>query len=487
MPSIQTPQWVRDAVFYQIFPDRFAQSVQVPKPTNLEPWNTPPTVHGFKGGDLLGVLEHLDYLQDLGITAIYFNPIFQSVANHRYHTHDYWRVDPILGGDRAFRRFLDEAHSRGVRVVLDGVFNHASRGFFQFNHVVENGPASPYTDWFMVKRFPLRPFGAPKGQHGYESWWDLPELPKLNVATPAVREFLWDVATHWIKLGIDGWRLDVPSEIDDDAFWQEFRARVKSVNPEAYILGEIWHDSQRWLQGDQFDAVMNYPVTRACLGFFVGENLLQSEVERTGYHHIDTLDAKGFMDEVDRVANLYDRQISEVQFNLLGSHDTPRFKTLARGDSSAYRLATLFLMTYPGAPCIYYGDEIGLEGNRDPGCRGTFPWDEGVWDQPLHDHVRRCISLRRDHAVLRRGDFRPLFSGHGVVAYGRQLANDTAIVVLNTGRHPVTLDIPVEGYAPESEVYHDVWHTTQYHVSGGSLDFVRIPARDGVVLTNQRT
>jgi cyclomaltodextrinase len=228
MTSIGTPEWVRDAIFYQIFPDRFARSERVPKPSNLEPWDSPPTTHGFKGGDLLGVAERLDYLQDLGVTAIYLNPVFQSTANHRYHTHDYYRVDPILGGNSALRTLLDEAHRRNMRVILDGVFNHASRGFFQFNHIVENGAMSPYVDWFIVKQFPLRPYHAPWGQHGYEAWWNLPALPKLDVSTPAVREFLWNVASHWIEFGVDGWRLDVPAEIDDDEFWREFRVRVKA-------------------------------------------------------------------------------------------------------------------------------------------------------------------------------------------------------------------------------------------------------------------
>ena len=249
MRSMEIPHWAADAIFYQIFPDRFARSETVAKPNNLEPWNTPPTRHGFKGGDLLGIAEHLDYLLDLGVTALYLNPIFQSTANHRYHTHDYYQVDPILGGNKALRALLDRAHQRGMRVILDGVFNHASRGFFQFSHVAENGPASPYVDWFYVNNFPLRPYNARRGKQGYEAWWNLPALPKLNVSTPAVREFLWDVAAYWIEFGADGWRLDVPAEIDDDLFWQEFRRRVRAVNPEAYLVGEIWDDARRWLQG----------------------------------------------------------------------------------------------------------------------------------------------------------------------------------------------------------------------------------------------
>jgi neopullulanase len=482
MMSMETPEWVRDAVFYQIFPDRFARSERVPKPSNLESWDSPPTVFGFKGGDLLGVVEHLDYLQDLGITALYLNPIFQSAANHRYHTHDYYRVDPILGGNEALRALLDAAHAREMHVILDGVFNHASRGFFQFHHILENGPASPYLDWFFVHGHPLRPYHAPGGQHGYEAWWGLPALPKLNTKTPAVREFLWNVGAHWIEFGIDGWRLDVPGEIDDDTFWREFRRRIKGANPEAYIVGEIWHDAHRWLGGDQFDAVMNYMMTRACLGFFVGERMDRDEVARTGYHWIEPLDAWSFAAEVERLLELYPRPITEVQFNLLGSHDTPRFKTLARGDSSAYRLATLFQMTYPGAPSIYYGDEIGMEGQHDPACRAAFPWDESQWDHDLRRYVQRCIHLRRSHEAFRRGEFQILLAERGVVAFSRRLGSETLIVILNNNRNTTTIDLPLSSYLAEGTSLSDVWADTAWTVTGGLLRGLEIAAREGMVL-----
>jgi neopullulanase len=299
--TITTPDWVKDAVFYQIFPDRFAKSEHLHHPgLHLEDWNSPPNPYGFKGGDLIGVSEKLDYLHDLGINAIYFNPIFASAANHRYHTYDYHNVDPLLGGNGAFRRLLDEAHARDMRVIPDGVFNHASRGFWPFHHTLENGAASPYVDWFhfdpdrLYGRRHFAPYPDAHAQQalhhgkgslkaiGYQAWWDLPALPKFNTSTPAVREFIWNVATHWIEFGIDGWRLDVPQEIDDDEFWREFRRRVKALNPEAYLVGEIWEQSQRWLQGDQFDAVMNYPITLACLGFFGGHNLDLEETRKAG-------------------------------------------------------------------------------------------------------------------------------------------------------------------------------------------------------------
>jgi len=393
--------WVRDAVFYQIFPDRFAKSERLAKPSNLEPWHAPPTVHGYKGGDLLGVSERLGYLHDLGVNALYLNPIFQSGSNHRYHTHDYHQVDPLLGGNGALRALLDAAHERGMRVILDGVFNHASRGMFQFHDILENGPSSPYLDWFHIHRFPLHAYGG--GDIGYGAWWNLPALPKFDVRTPAVREFLWDVAERWLAFGIDGWRLDVPNEIDDDAFWREFRRRCRALKDDAYIVGEIWTDALHWLHGDMFDGVMNYPLTRSIYGF-VGRQVAQGEVAKSGLHHIDTLDARAWVRAVEDLLERYPEDAVFSQMNLLGSHDTARVATILHGDAAAVRLAYLLLFALPGAPTIYYGDEIGLRGGHDPECRGTIPWDrEDDWDQELLAWIRRLTEIRHARPELRRG------------------------------------------------------------------------------------
>jgi len=472
---IETPDWVRDAVFYQIFPDRFARSGRVPAPGPLEPWDQPPTLHGFKGGDLYGVAERLPYLADLGVTAIYLCPIFASASNHRYHTFDYKAVDPLLGGDAALRVLLDEAHARGIRVVLDGVFNHTGRGFWAFHHVLENGWGSPYREWFhfhaaaLHGKRPFRPYPW-HGDHdewpadpefelhgdaerdeafrrlGYKAWWGLPALPKLNTDNPEVREHLMTVAEHWLRFGIDGWRLDVPTEIRTPGFWEEFRSRVRAVNPEAYIVGEIWHECADWLAGDRFDAVMNYPLAFAILGYAAQGHLNHTVVGRQSEFRNGTVvrDGAALGDQLEHLMRLYDPAVTHVQLNLLDSHDSPRFRTLVSGDEPAWRLATLLLATLPGAPCVYYGDEVGVEGDHDPDCRRAFPWDETRWDRDSLAWTKAVLALRHAVPALRRGSFRT--AGSADLALGFVRAGDdgdVAVVATNAGDHAVTLRLAV--------------------------------------------
>ena len=283
-----------DSVFYQVFPDRFARSRSVPKPPRLEPWDAPPTLFGYKGGDLVGLAERLDWIEQLGCNALYLNPIFQSASNHRYHTHDFYRVDPLLGGDEAFDRLLAEGSRRGIRVVLDGVFNHVGRGFYQFNHLLEQGDQSPYLDWFHVHGFPLRAYDQTNGPAQYEAWWGMPALPKLNTHDPDVREFLMRVGEHWMQRGIDGWRLDVPEEISTEGFWEEFRRRVRARNPEAYLVGEIWGDASWWTAtGERFDGTMNYLLTRYNVSFAAGARIHPDEARHLQYR-VGRLDAAGY-------------------------------------------------------------------------------------------------------------------------------------------------------------------------------------------------
>ena len=472
--TVDTPDWVRDAVFYQIFPDRFAGSARVPKPGPLEAWEAPPTVHGFKGGDLLGIVEKLDYLQDLGVTAIYLTPIFQSASNHRYHTYDYFHVDPLLGGDEALRELLDVAHGRGMRVILDGVFNHTGRGFWPFHHILENGAASPYRDWFHIdldvlegrREFdPYPPRDSPPGTTlGYQAWWGLPALPKLNTDNPEVREYLLSVAEHWLRFGADGWRLDVPAEIADPAFWAAFRQRCRAVREDAYLVGEVWVTAPEWVAGDRFDALMDYPLAEAILGYVAGPSLDQGAV--ASHHeyreHLHLLDGRTFGQRLSELLGVYDADVVAVQLNLLSSHDAPRALTVLGGDKAAMRMAILLQSMLPGAPCIYYGDEIGMTGGNDPANRGAFPWEAERWDEELRTFTRAVLAHRAAQPAIRHGATAVVGAFGSAIAIERRLDDDRIIVALNPGVDDRDLEVAVE----------DVEH--------GWLSLVELPGSDGL-------
>jgi len=500
--TITTPDWVRDAVFYQIFPDRFARGRNsFNQNMKFESWDSPPNAYGFKGGDLYGVIDHLDYLQDLGINAIYFNPITASASNHRYHTYDYFHIDPLLGGDEAFRALLDATHKIGIRIVMDGVFNHASRGFWQFHHVLENGSRSPFVDWFYFdpdRLNRLKNWGAYPGEKeqralnrgigsfkaiGYDAWWNLPALPKFNTNYPAVREFLFRAAEHWINFGADGWRLDVAAEINDDSFWQEFRRRVKAANPEAYIVAEIWQEARRWLQGDQFDATMNYLVSAALMGLLLKDRIPAYAYQIGGMQKVlRPYTAAEFGDRIEYLLGLYQPEINYVQLNLLDSHDTARFLTVAGGDEAALRLAYFFLFTYIGAPCIYYGDEIGIDGGPDPECRKSFNWDEKTWNHGLRSYLMKLAQLRKAEVALRRGTYQRVYSDADVLVYLRKHEKDTLLVVMNTSdneQHPV---IDMANFGVDHAGLKGLFGSTSATVKDSKITDLSINAKTGLVL-----
>jgi cyclomaltodextrinase len=489
--SVNVPKWVKDAVFYQIFPDRFAKSDVVDKPTNIQPWGFPPTADHYHGGDLMGIVEHLDYLTDLGINALYLNPIFQSASNHRYHTHDYYQVDPLLGGDHAFRTLIEKAHRQGIRVILDGVFNHASRGFFQFNDILENGRASPWLDWFKITDWPLSPYNAQKPAN-YESWWDQRQLPLFNTDNPEVREFLMRVAEYWIKtFGVDGWRLDVPGDITTAGFWEEFRRRTKAVNSETYLVGEIWHEGPEWLTGDRFDALMNYPLSEVIIAFLSGDSVPQILLAGKSLRPYPRIQAKEFGRRLRHLFGMYDWEVTQAQFNLVDSHDTPRLISLARGDVTTVEMALLLQMTLPGVPCIYYGDEIGIRGTtdydapfRDADARWPFPWhDRSLWNEELLEQYKAAVSLRHKFSSLRVGRFSQEYAQGSCYVFSRSSREERLIIGLNAGESSAEIKLNVGEYFSEGSILSVVFGATRdaYTVHAGRLS-VTIPARTGIVL-----
>ncbi len=489
-PLTSKPEWVKDAVFYQIFPDRFARSQRLTKPGNLLSWHSAPTDQGYHGGDLLGIVEHLDYLVELGINAIYLTPIFQSACNHRYHTHDYHVVDPLLGGNEALRELVTVAHDRNIRIVLDGVFNHASRGFFQFNDILENGPQSPWLGWFHVEGWPLAPYD---GRHdaNYVSWAHNRALPKFNTDNAQVREFLMEVGEYWVReYDIDGWRLDVPTEITTPGFWEEFRERTRAIKSDLYLVGEIWHAAPEWFQGSRFDATMNYLFASATIAFTAGQRVSQSLVENRSYTPYPGIDAAEFDRRLRTLWEQYDPATNQVLLNLLSSHDAPRLLSVARGDKATLRLATLFQMTYPGAPCVYYGDEISLRGtkrydrpHRDRDARWPFPWhDEQLWDHDMLEYFRAAIALRHRYPALRGGAMTTLHATEQQFAFVRHDHNNRLLVLINAGEEDARTRLPVASHFPNGTELTSVFGSTGRAVVDDNHLRWNIPARSACVL-----
>lgn len=462
IPLFATPQWVRGAVAYQIFPDRFFNGDPSNDPEGVARWGDVPTFSTFFGGDLPGIRRRLGYLQHLGVDVLYLTPIVEAPSNHRYDASDYLKVDPALGGAGEFRRLADEAHRRGMRIILDAVFNHTGDTFWAFQDVVRRGPQSPYFGWYFIYQWPIR-----REPPSYACWWNLPHLPKLNTSNPEVREHLFRVTRYWMELGADGWRLDVPNELEP-GFWPAWRRLVKSIDPEAYIVGEIWHEASTYLRGDQFDGVMNYPLRDALLDFFVRRTARASDVE-------------------ERLLDLVRRYPEPAAFslmNLLGSHDTERVMTVARDAREIVAAMMLFVMAYPGLPTIYYGDEVGMAGGKDPDCRRTFPWDEAAQDTALWRWVRRLARLRRLPA-LAFGELSAVAvpGNEDVLAFGRvgPGAGQAAVCVTSRAGTPqeVTLELPAP-LGTRSRAWVDA--LTGCRVAGGRRMTVAMPARGARLL-----
>ena len=368
--------WCDRAIFYQIFVDRFHMG-SCSKDRNYidKDWGELPKPKGFYGGDLPGITEKLDYLQDLGINSIYLTPIFQSPSNHKYDTIDYEEVDAMFGTNRDLKELVESAHKRGIKILLDAVFNHCSYLCKQFQDVLRKGKESVYYDWFIIRGD--RPVLE---QMNYECFAACNYMPKWNTNNPEVQKFLLHIATKWIKeYGIDGWRLDVADEVSHD-FWRQFRKAVKAAKPDALIVGENWHDSRPWLEGDQFDSIMNYSFTKACLDYFAYQKY----------------SAQRFCERLSEILMRNTDQVNEMMLNLLDSHDTERFLTNVGENADKLKCALAVLFFFVGMPCIYYGTEIGTAGGYDPDSRRTFDWDKTHWNMDIYNTVKDLIRLRKE-------------------------------------------------------------------------------------------
>jgi cyclomaltodextrinase / maltogenic alpha-amylase / neopullulanase len=405
------PAWARGAVVYQIFPDRFArvEGEGGSGAEAFEPWDAAPTSAGFKGGTLRGIVGRLDALAALGVDALWLNPVFRSPSNHGYDTIDFFAIEPRLGSFADLRDLVRGAHARGMRVILDGVFNHVSEAHPFFVDVAHRGPDSPYWSWFKVRRWP---FGRHDEDH-YAAWWGHAHLPELDLANPEVQAYFLEVGRSWIReADIDGWRLDVAGEVPL-AFWRRFRDAVRTEKPDAYLLAEVWGDARPFVQGDTFDATMHYAFRRAVLEFLSGG-----------------LDAPACARHLSRLYHRLPRSAAEAQFNLLGSHDVSRVRHDLRGDAQLVALALAIQFAYPGIAALYYGDEVGLDGVGDPGCRAAYPWDRPV-AYDLRPLVTQLAAQRRAHPALRTGSLQCRARGDDALEIVRTLDGDVVTLLVD--------------------------------------------------------
>lgn len=401
------PAWTRDAVVYNIFPDSFAAGKR------LAPNGAPPC----RGGTVRGVTENLDYIASLGFNCIYLNPIFAARSYHRYDTLDYYRIDPHMGAEDDLRDLVRRAHALGIRVILDGVFNHVSSDHPFFRDVLEKGRASRYYSCFYA--LPETPRLPAAGElPGYTCFSYVADMPKTNTADPFLRQYFCDVGAYWVRqFDVDGWRLDVANELDD-GFLRAFRASVKAAKSDALIVGEVWENAAHYLGGDMLDSAMNYDFRRYCRRFFAEQ----------------MVDAETFDTNVSTLLLRYNENALFAQLNLLDSHDVSRFLSLCGGKTERMELAVLLQMTFPGMPCVFYGDEKGLCGESEPEYRRPMAWDAS---SPLEEVYRRMIALRKTHPALRYGSFHTELACGGVYRYSRVWNGTKITVAMNLGAEPV--------------------------------------------------
>lgn len=466
-PAFDTPRWIAGGIMYQIFPDRFARSGRekdgVPADRVLrDDWGGEPVWrpdesgrvrnNDYFGGDLRGIEQRLDRLKELGVTCLYLNPIFEAHSNHRYDTADYSRVDPLLGTEEDFRSLAAAARSVGIRLMLDGVFSHTGADSVYFNREgrypgpgAYQSPQSPYAGWYRFERWP----------DDYDSWWGFDTLPEVQETDPGFMQAILGtdgVVRRWLRAGASGWRLDVADELPDE-FLDALRAAVKAESPDALVLGEVWEDAsnktsygrlRRYLLGRQLDSVMNYPFRNAVL-----------DILRGG-------DAANFVRRVLDVVENYPPMVLRGLMNHIGTHDTERALTALAGEAARgrgrdwqaaqrlneeqrqrglrlMRLASALQYTLPGVPCVYYGDEAGMEGYRDPFNRGCYPWGEE--DAGLLQWYRRLGQLRRASACLAEGAFIPLIASGSALAYERRGAGGALLCAVNAGDRETALTL----------------------------------------------
>ena len=500
----QPPAWVKKQVFYQIFPDRFANgdpSISVnsdeyclqgnKRPAIAKEWGEPVSEHGnngpneFYGGDLKGIHDKFDYLQELGITALYLNPIFAALSNHKYDTINYRLIDPHLGTNAQFADMVADLHQRDMKIMLDAVFNHTSVNHPWFDmYQLNDGeagayshPESKYRDYYQFDG----------NSNDYVGWNGIATLPKLNFSNPEVQDYIYSgedaVIKHWLRppYNIDGWRFDVIHMLGEGAgagnnarYVRAFREAAKSENPDCYVLGEHFFEASSWLQGDQEDGAMNYyGFAHPIRAFFAQKDIA---------YHSCQIEAEELVDWLNeaRCKIPWLNQLS--QFNQLDSHDTMRFLTMLDNDTETMQLALLMLFTYVGTPCIYYGTEVALEGGQDPDNRRCFPWERTESEHPMFKYIKQLIGIRKNSKSLQEGSLQWLVAEHKQLAFARTLNNETNICLINNSLNAKAIEVPLWKLGIEEAQLKDQLTDDEWQVKGGTLS-ITLAGKEGLLLT----
>ena len=454
-PTRALPKWTEGCVGYQIFPDRFKR---ISDSTEwVEPWNSDRVQNEFRfGGNIKGIIDSIDYLHDLGITLLYMTPLFLSDTSHRYNTFDYYQIDPLLGTKEELATLCKLLHEKGMRLILDGVFNHCGLGFEPFIRAKED-ENSPYRDWFHFDN---------KESCGYRTFGHWPYMPKLNMENEACANYFIEVGRYWLReIGIDGWRMDVSPEVHP-RFWRSFKEMMLKENPDSLLIAECWDDSREWLsQDDMFDSTMHYVLSRNIWDCFCK-------------HQIS---AKQFDEGINQILTLYTKRTHEVLWTFLGTHDTMRARTRASGDLRMLHIAAFFQFTYFGTPIIYYGDELGMEGGDDPYCRFPMRWEQ-VDGNCTHQHFKRLASIRKNNPALYKGQYKTyMVMENGLYAYERFTEDQHVLCVINTSLSPIHCQLPLTKELKERNLVHNLYNNTSLPVQFGCIS-VSLQVGEGLIL-----
>ncbi|MBX9138972.1 MULTISPECIES: glycoside hydrolase family 13 protein [unclassified Clostridium] len=435
----QEINWLQESVVYQIFPDRFCNGDSSIDIEGTSEWGKG-RVHrrSIYGGDIRGIITKLNYLDDLGVNLIYLTPIFKSTTNHKYNTQDYFDIDPQFGTLNEAKELVEKAHNLGMKVVFDAVFNHSGSDFFAFEDLIENQQKSKYKDWYFIDSWPVT-----KSKNKYYTFANgCDNMPKLNTNNKDVRDYLLSVGEFWIKeVGIDGWRLDVCDEVGHE-FWRAFRKRIKSTKKDAIIIGEIMHEANAFLKGDQLDGIMNYPFKNAIIDFFAK----------------GIISGREFLDIMSENRALYMDSITKQMWNLLGSHDTKRIYTECDGNIDRIKLSIAYQFLYIGVPYIYYGDEIGLSGGDDPNNRKCMNWNKNTQNKEIFDFYRDIINIRKENKVFIYGTFEEVYCENNIIAFKRVLNNEETLIIFNNNENEsiVRLNLKSKGVNLITKIIEDL-------------------------------